>query len=306
MKQERVQLKPLTSLRFVAAMWVFSFHLYLFHGGKAPAFIDRILLAGPVGMSFFFVLSGFILALTAKGTDPLLSFKHYAARRFARIYPIYLVILLLSWPLIGFAEALGPSPARSATAHAIADLTLTNAWFPQLFSGGLIREGSWSLSVEVFFYATFPFIFFHANRLSDDSLSKACRWAIALTCFFSIMGKYIQPIDPGLRFALFYSMPIFRLPEFAAGVFAGVLASRPKHPVPTAKIAACAALCLILFLAFSQRHFPRLPSAALPYRVFFKFSPIFLGNRMGLSPTFYLSPPLFSWARRVTLSISHR
>jgi len=252
----RRNIPPLTSLRFLAALWVFVFHLYLWHGGKAPGVLDRLLLAGPLGMAFFFVLSGFILAHSSAGTDPLGSYRAYAVRRFARIYPIYIVVLLCSWTLIGFAGELGESPVRSGVAHGVADLTLTNAWFPQMFMGGFIRSGSWSLSVEAFFYALFPLIFHHARGMTDRSLVVGIRWAVGLLVFFSLMGKYIQPFDPGARFAVFYSMPIFRLPEFAAGVFAGVLAARDGVPAPTGRAAAWAGSGIFLFLAVFAKALP--------------------------------------------------
>src|SRR5476649_756122 len=169
----RQHIYPLSTLRFVAAMWVFLFHLDLWFvlagQGKQVTSIEpvgqlahitagvvwigqRILQAGPGAMSFFFVLSGFILAVSSVGTNPLSDFRAYAVRRFARIYPIDIVTLLAGWMLLGFADNLGDKPVRSAIFHDIADLTLTNAWFPQMFMDGHMRDGTWSLSVEMFFY----------------------------------------------------------------------------------------------------------------------------------------------------------
>mgnify|MGYP007042150948 CR=1 FL=1 len=53
--------------------------------------------------------------------------------------------------------------------------------------------------------------------------------------FFSMPGKYIQPDPTGAQFVIFYSIPIFRLPEFVAGVFAGVLAMRSTIIPPTGR-----------------------------------------------------------------------
>ena len=252
----RRNIPALTSLRFLAALWVFVFHLHLWHGDFGISPIDKFIHAGPVGMAFFFVLSGFILAQAAVGTDPLTDYRGYAVRRFARIYPIYLFILVTSWALNGFAGPLGDKPLRSAAAHGLADLTLTNAWFPQMFMGGHARDGTWSLSVEVFFYALFPLILFHANRFTDRALTLGIRWAIGLLFFFSVMGKYIQPMDHFTQTVIFYSMPIFRLPEFVAGVFAGVLASRVTTVAPTGGRLAWYFIGLVFFMAIFAKTFP--------------------------------------------------
>lgn len=252
----RRHIPALTSLRFLAALWVFCFHLHMWHGDIGVSPIDKFLLSGAVGMAFFFVLSGFILAHAADGTDPLTDYRGYAVRRFARIYPIYLFILVASWILNGFAGPLGDKPARSALAHGVADLTLTNAWFPQMFMGGHGRDGTWSLSVEVFFYALFPLILFHANRMTDDGLRKGVRWAIICTVFFSLMGKYIQPMDRMTQFVVSYSIPIYRLPEFVAGVFAGVLVLRGNSAPPSGRTVVWASIGMLLFFAIFAKTFP--------------------------------------------------
>jgi peptidoglycan/LPS O-acetylase OafA/YrhL len=145
---------------------------------------------------------------------------------------------------------------RSAAAHGLADLTLTNAWFPQMFMGGHARDGTWSLSVEVFFYALFPLILFHARGLSDRALTVGIRWAVGLLFFFSIMGKYIQPMDLFTQTVVFYSLPIYRLPEFVAGVFAGVLALRETATIPSGRKVAWAILGLVVYLAIFAKTFP--------------------------------------------------
>jgi peptidoglycan/LPS O-acetylase OafA/YrhL len=234
---------------------VFVFHLRLWHGPLAFGPLDKVIHAGPVGMAFFFVLSGFILALAAEGTEPLADFRGYAVRRFARIYPIYLFILVVGWLLHGFAGDLGDKPLRSGVAHAIADLTLTNAWFPQMFYGGHGRDGTWSLSAEVFFYALFPLILFHARGLSDRSLTLGIRWSLGLMFFFAMLGKYIQP-DPVAGFVVFYSIPIFRLPEFVAGVFAGVLATRSTTLPPSGRQLALGFLGIVAYFAIFAKSLP--------------------------------------------------
>lgn len=275
----RKHIPALTSLRFLAALWVFGFHLHLWHGDLGISPIDKLFHAGAVGMAFFFVLSGFILSQAAAGTEPLQDYRGYAVRRLARIYPVYLFVLVASWTLNDFAGPLGEKPLRSALAHGLADLTLTNAWFPQMFMGGHARDGTWSLSVEAFFYALFPLVLFHARGLSDRALTLGIRWAIGLLFFFSVMGKYIQPMDHFTQTVVFYSMPIFRLPEFVIGVFAGVLALRETTVAPSGRKVAWAVVSGVLFLAAFAKTFPWvalgvavLPALVLTFTYFAKTS----------------------------------
>jgi peptidoglycan/LPS O-acetylase OafA/YrhL len=141
---------PLTSLRFFAALWVLLFHLRIHLGSPQPFVLERLLLAGPLAMTFFFVLSGFILVVASQDKEPWADLAGYAWRRFARIYPIYLTYLLLFWAVIGFSGNLGDRPFIAAVALGFTDLTLTNAWFPQGFLGGL-----WARRVLVAFCGGF-------------------------------------------------------------------------------------------------------------------------------------------------------
>ena len=297
----RKHIPALTSLRFFAALWVFCFHLHMWHGDFGFSPVDKFLLSGAVGMAFFFLLSGFILAQAAVGTEPLADFRGYALRRLARIYPIYLFVLVAGWLLNGFAGPLGDKPMRSAAAHGLADLTLTNAWFPQMFMGGHGRDGTWSLSVEVFFYALFPLIVFHAKRMNDEGLRKGIQWAIILTVSFSLMGKYIQPMDRMTQFVISYSIPIYRLPEFIAGVFAGVLALRGTEPVPSGRKVAWAAVGMLLFFAVFAKTIPwvamgivAIPAFLLLFNYFYHVSDGWAARWLSSKPMVFLGEASFA------------
>ncbi len=207
-------------------------------------------------MAFFFVLSGYILALAADGQEPMSDYRGYAVRRLARIYPLYVFVLVAGWFLNGFAGELGEKPLRSGIFHGLADLTLTNAWYPQMFMGGHGRNGTWSLSVEVFFYALFPLVLFHARNMSDGALTLGIRWSVGLTFGLSIFGKYIQPMDTFTQFVIAYSVPIYRLPEFVSGVFAGVLALRGTVAAPSGYKVLGLVFAAGLYFAIFQKTFP--------------------------------------------------
>jgi len=92
------EILPLTGLRFIAAIYVFVFHINyrwpIFSGG----ILKEIVSQGAVGMTIFFVLSGLLLAY--QYSDRYEDRKHYFLRRLARIYPIYVVAAISTLPWI--------------------------------------------------------------------------------------------------------------------------------------------------------------------------------------------------------------
>src|SRR5438105_5116432 len=90
----RPRLPALTSLRFFAAFHVFIFHVQAIVAVFGPAWYQRLASIGYVGVSFFFVLSGFILVYTYEG-KPIMARDFWRAR-FARVYPAYAFALLLT------------------------------------------------------------------------------------------------------------------------------------------------------------------------------------------------------------------
>src|SRR5687768_14460819 len=117
----------LTSLRFFAAFYVLVFHSggpALTDSGRLPALLDNFLMNGYLGVTFFFVLSGFILTYVYYGK--LMTQEEttrYAAARFARVYPVYLLSLLLMVPFVSSTGFL----------HALAQFILLQSWIPLAF-----------------------------------------------------------------------------------------------------------------------------------------------------------------------------
>jgi len=206
------EIYSLTGLRFVAAFYVFLFHIHIRWPITSNSFIKNLVDQGAIGMSLFFMLSGFVLAY--RYSDLQTTWKNYLINRFARIYPIYLVAALVTIPWIGI-------PFQENTLKEMGQLLLIltsnifliQAWFPQFFS--LWNDGaSWSISVEAFCYLLFPLFLPLLLRLSIYWLQ------CALTVFYllSVMPGMTEALFGGAFVMVFYSMPIFRLPEFLIGI----------------------------------------------------------------------------------------
>jgi peptidoglycan/LPS O-acetylase OafA/YrhL len=148
-------LPALTGLRFLLALWVILHHLT--GPGQAlgaslenlPAPIFMLVRGGYLAVTTFFVLSGFVLAHNYVSTawNPG-SLRRYAVARFARIYPVYFLSLLLVAPFIAADRT--PAKARFVAAHGL----LVQAWLGHIPVNW--NTPAWSLSCEMFFYVAFP------------------------------------------------------------------------------------------------------------------------------------------------------
>lgn len=88
------RLDGLTGLRWWAAFIVFLYHMLIF--APVPGLLSELFSYGYFGVTFFFVLSGFVLTWSARSNVPVSTFYW---RRFARIWPSHIVALLLAIPV---------------------------------------------------------------------------------------------------------------------------------------------------------------------------------------------------------------
>ncbi len=219
------EILSLTTLRFVGAFYVFLFHINMrWPLADITSIAGRILVHGAIGMSLFFVLSGFVLAY--RFNDGIENIYSYAFMRFSRIYPVYLIAAISTLPwLISTFSNLPAAPGYLVGRYAyiiFANILLVQAWMPQLFSYWN-DSASWSISVEAFFYALFPFVLEPMRKLSNRSLYITIAIFLLATSLPGI-SYFLFPNPP--ETTIFYAIPIFRLAEFLCGLACGLLYSR--------------------------------------------------------------------------------
>ena len=200
------RLPSLTSLRFFAAAAVVVYH----YGNLMPAIspLKPLLAHGYVAVTFFFVLSGFVLTWSH---DRAATTGDFYRRRFARVWPLHLVTTAAAVVVV-WSRGLPQDPAALALA-----VTLLQAWAPALTSTFVYNGPSWSLSCEAFFYAVFPVLIVLVRRLPRRAPAVA---VVALVMVASTVASVLLvPAGPrwGVGFVL-YVDPAFRLPEFVLGM----------------------------------------------------------------------------------------
>lgn len=228
----------LTGLRFVAALGVVACHMSLLGVIRDQEF-TRFSAFGFLGVGFFFVLSGFVLAWVAKDADTPLSF---CRRRFARVYPLYLALLgpgsVLA--LLGLLEVSGLATVLS--------VLLLQSWSPSLEYIELTPNlPGWSLSVEAFLYLMFPVLGWRLIRWDTRRLYMA--GAVILLVMVSVAVVAQAAMSPSAAKVLTYFFPPFRLGDFLLGVILATLVSRRAIRLPPLSAACAAAIASVALLA---------------------------------------------------------
>lgn len=244
------RLQALTGIRIAAALAVYANHVGPPQG--LPHFAETFFVSGYCGVTLFFVLSGFVLAINyfdGFRRPSATGLYNYCVARFARIYPLYLLILFY---FVVRQHALGVGIDgwwRNALA--------IQAWDPNLEQAFAFDPPSWSISVEFFLYACFPLLVPLIARLRRPRSLLVAAGATAaamavLAGWFVFNGHGTFPWDASSAHRWIYRMPLTRLGDFILGILAARLfletKDRPsivRWGAPLAVGAGVAVVCLM-------------------------------------------------------------
>lgn len=158
----------LTGLRTVAALLVFFFHaLQHFDTERLPfvsKWLVRLAQQGDIGVTVFFVLSGFLITLRYRRGLQLNGawLRRYFQNRFARVYPVFFLLTVFSFAVMVVHPTYDwymwtPSFTLADKVRAVLlNLVLVRSYFPSLLELGV--PTAWSLTVEESFYLCAPLI----------------------------------------------------------------------------------------------------------------------------------------------------
>lgn len=181
-------------------------------------------------VSFFFVLSGFIMSLSYHKMDIRKDFKRFIASRFARVYPVHVFMFIIYFSLFG--PNIIFDGATQFIPVAFANLTLIQSWFPLSQYYFSYNAVSWSISTEFAFYFAFPFLLAASRRYGSlYLLTPVAITALLLGASF-ITGLHQSSPDGNMTSTgTLYISPLSRLTEFAFGMmmYEFYLISRAKR-----------------------------------------------------------------------------
>ena len=195
----------LQALRFIFALFILSKHYPL--DAYHPHLLGG---AGPMGVSFFLILSGFVMSVGYEERTKLPSFswKSFMLKRLIRLWPLHL-LCLGAWIILAYgawgSSAIYPLPL------------LGNALLLQCLPVAHIEGNgvAWCLSVLVLFYAIYPLF----ARLKNVQLIL---FALLIHIGLLSFEPYILNLPPLPEFNIhwwyWYQSPVSRIIDFIIGI----------------------------------------------------------------------------------------
>jgi peptidoglycan/LPS O-acetylase OafA/YrhL len=153
MSTNKLFFPALTGYRAVVAWMIFVYHFMPFNNPKYPMFLKQSISNFHIGVEMFFVLSGFLITYRYFNDYPI-HFKKYMVNRFARIYPMYILLTIAGF-LIWYLQ--NDFWDKEKSIELLLSATMTKALFAKYNLAG-IPQG-WTLTLEEIFYITAPVFF---------------------------------------------------------------------------------------------------------------------------------------------------
>ncbi|HEY3406358.1 MAG TPA: acyltransferase [Ohtaekwangia sp.] len=187
-----IRFEALDSLRGLAAIIVFLFHCALGHSSE----IRNVFRFGVTGVDLFFMISGFVILLTLQRTK---DWRSFVVGRFAKLYPVYWVIVSFTALLILINQFNEPLP--TLLTDYLGNLTMIQRYF------GIqnLDEQYWTLEVELLFYMLMLVILLSRKLKSIEIIGSI------FLAFAVIYDLYLQiELHPVMRhFLLINHFPLF-------------------------------------------------------------------------------------------------
>lgn len=211
----------LTSIRGLACLGVWFSH----QGNPTQLHLDpTITVMGRVGVTTFFTLSGFLMTLAYNKCSFQQTQCSYAfwLRRLARIMPVYLLCLLISYNDYACVFS-GTCNGWQTASLVLSPLTL-QAFVPCGMNdwGGV----TWSISVEMFCYLVFPAIVVRLHRCNSMQLYKVAAFCLAITTLPTVITALYSYSLFDAAYCALREFPMLRACDYTTGMVAAVLAMR--------------------------------------------------------------------------------
>lgn len=209
-----MRIEQLTFTRFIAGISIVIFHYgngsFLFNNNLLQFLFEQ----ANVGVSYFFILSGFVMIIAYHNKAEVDSIE-YIKNRLARIYPVYLLAIFLVLILSILSQNIDFEGL-------FVNLLMIQSWIPGKALSFNIP--GWSLSVEFFFYVIFPFLFnsiYKKTNYKNTVIPILLIWILSQIILNMKFSTNIDSRFPLSQKDLLY-FPLMHLNEFLMGNLAGL------------------------------------------------------------------------------------
>jgi peptidoglycan/LPS O-acetylase OafA/YrhL len=222
----RSQLPALTGIRCFAAL-----NLVFFHFSDPHAFgpLSPIVNGGYVSVSFFLLLSGFILTYNYadRAQRGALSARSFWSARFSRLYPVYIFSLLLSVGML--VQELQAHTRTEFGLGLILTPLLLQGWHPTLST--FWNTPAWTMSTEAFFYLLFPWLITRRRPRQTRTILLILLGVWLASLVLPALYMHFNPdgdahpdrYSVGVWMRAIKFMPLQHLPSFLFGMALGFL-----------------------------------------------------------------------------------
>lgn len=245
------RLDSLTALRFIAAAMIVVSHSAGKFNLDPHMTIENLPLAQ--GVSFFFVLSGFILTYVYKNLAGTKKTMHFLAARIARVWPVFFVSGVITYFCVP-ASLLPKTPVDTFTIFT-SQFFMLHGWVPQRLYYFSLDAPSWSISTEFFFYLAFPLLILNLRKNWLTKLLLVGALPVALICIcqwyqLPVLGEERQASSHGLL----YINPLSRIFEFCLGMLTCLALTKLRsfdfNPL-LVTVAECIAIAIVASVLFN-------------------------------------------------------
>ena len=220
------EIKALTGLRIVAALWVVLFHFRPLLWEASPRLKDDLaplLNAGAQGVDLFFILSGFVLTwnyLDRMGPSfSLRATGHFLWLRLSRVFPIYLVTMHIAALWIIFTLHVGTTPSPDAdklTAISyLRQFFMVQLWYAPFFDDTSWDGPAWSISAEWLAYLLFALLILLIFRIAQVSRART----LLMLAVAAALPPTLLLLGSGVLYTPWSWLPRI-IAQFAAGALA--------------------------------------------------------------------------------------
>lgn len=206
------EIRSLTGLRIVAALWVVFFHLSWAPGDAYTRYWEPVLPLvrhGHLGVDLFFILSGFVITLTyltKLGSRP--SVRGATAfwwARICRMWPVHAVMTTIFGVWLVWKAAQGrPGPVAYQSVQPVVDwvhwveqMLMVQVWHRPSYAGSSWVGPAWSISAEWAAYVVFPFLALILWRLRNAP--ALVTGSLAVVCMMPIV--YVSNVPGGVPYS---------------------------------------------------------------------------------------------------------